>query len=310
MTQDEPPNMNMTENVDDAVFKYLSATEMSQDLRNTVMTMFMELFEKEANETVGILGESRLLFKAELTDYHLEQETLKLEARMHEERRQQEEIEFQQKCRQSKMRPSSSMEEEPLRPISRTLAQIRNERSHSRAQSRAQSRALSRAQSQNDRSSASFRNNERPQSSMSILGDNGRPDSRNNRPFSRAHSNSPRPFSTMSSGEPAISKDQLKQESDAILSGMQAAENKQMQEKKRQQEELQKRMQDKLAARNDLQNQAKAILDRALEVTQANNSSKEKLDLQLQARLDNLKKKKLQLRNDPPGEEGIEEIDV
>ncbi|XP_033738193.1 vicilin-like seed storage protein At2g18540 [Pecten maximus] len=304
MTQDETPSMNMTENVDDAVFKYLSASEMSSDLRNAVMNLFMELFEKEANETVGILGESRLLFKAELTDYHLEQETLKLEARMHEERRQQEELELQQKFRQSKMRSASSMEEEQMGPKIRTLAQIRNERSHSRAQSR------------NDRSSssASFRNTDRPLSSMSRQSDRpmsrGRPESKINRPISRAHSDSPRPFSTTASGEPAISQDQLKQESDAILSGMHAAENKQMQEKKRQQEELQKRKEEKIAARNDLQNQAKVILDRAVEVAQANTSNKEKVDLQLQARLDDLKRRKLKLRDDHPEDDDLEEISV
>lgn len=52
-------------------------------LKNAVMSLMMELFEKEANETVGVLGESRLLFKAELTDYNLEQESLRHEARMH-----------------------------------------------------------------------------------------------------------------------------------------------------------------------------------------------------------------------------------
>ncbi|XP_060067029.1 inner centromere protein-like [Ylistrum balloti] len=296
MTQDETPNLNMTENVDDAVFKYLSSTEMSPDLRNAVMNLFMELFEKEANETVGILGESRLLFKSELTDYHLEQETLKLEARMHEERRQQEELELEEKIRQSQMRSSSSMDEE-ARPFSRTLAQIRNERSQSRTQSR---RELS-------SSAASLRSIDRPFSSKS----KGRPESRNiQRPMSRANTESPRPFSTTASGEPAISQQQLKQESDAILSGMQAAESKQLQERKRQQEELQKRREEKIAARNDLQNQAKAILNRALEINQANTNNKEKVDQQLQARLDDLKKKKLKLRGELPEDDDLEEINI
>ncbi|OWF38154.1 uncharacterized protein LOC110466665 [Mizuhopecten yessoensis] len=278
--------------LDDGIIKSLNS--LSKEWREMVMEAWMDLFEQETEDTVNVIEESRMMIRSTLLDFNYENQQLKNEARMLEEKRKQDDFNHQHKGRESKM-------EGEIRPKSRSLAQIRNERAQSRAQSR------------NDRSWGDLADLRRETSyirspttlsvsevrpSRSQTRDNeswgelsaARPDkirSRSPRPESR-------PFSTLSSGEPLLTNDQMKKETDMIIGDMQNADYKLMKERERQVEQMLKRREEKMEdKKNELRNQAQAILNKAIQMSNSAASDKKKVDIQLQARLDELKKNKM-----------------
>ncbi|XP_033738192.1 uncharacterized protein LOC117325816 [Pecten maximus] len=279
--------------LDEGIIKSLNS--LSKEWREMVMEAWMDLFEQETEDTVNVIEESRMMIRSTLLDFNYENQQLKNEARLLEEKRKQDDFSHSQmKGRESKM-------EVDTRPNSRSLAQIRNERAQSRAQSRigrswgdladlrrekSYMRSPTTLSVSEVRPSRSQNRNEESWGELSA----GRPDkirSRSPRPESR-------PFSTLSSGEPILSPDQMKKETDMIIGDMQNADYKLMKERERQVEQMLKRREEKMEdKKNELRNQAQAILNKAIEMSNAAASDKKKVDLQLQARLDALKKNKM-----------------
>ncbi|XP_069126334.1 uncharacterized protein [Argopecten irradians] len=277
-----------------------------------VMEAWMDLFEQETEDTVNVIEESRMMIRSTLLDFNYENQQLKNEARLLEEKRKQENLEHDQmKGRESKL------EVEETRPKSRSLAKIRSEHAQSRAQSRNERSwgdlADLRREKSYMRSPTTLSVNEvRPSRSQNRNEESwgelsaGRPDkirSRSPRPDMR-------PFSTLSSGEPLLSEDQMKKESEMILGDMQHADYKLMKERERQVEQLLKRREEKMEdKKNELRNQAQAILNKAIEMSNAAATDKKKVDMQLQARLDALKKNKMRQSSRASHHDDMEDIE-
>lgn len=276
------------------------------------MEAWMDLFEQETEDTVNVIEESRMMIRSTLLDFNYENQQLKNEARLLEEKRKQENLEHDQmKGRESKL------EVEETRPKSRSLAKIRSERAQSRAQSRNERSwgdlADLRREKSYMRSPTTLSVNEvRPSRSQNRNEESwgelsaARPDkirSRSPRPEMR-------PFSTLSSGEPLLSEDQMKKESEMILGDMQHADYKLMKERERQVEQLLKRREEKMEdKKNELRNQAQAILNKAIEMSNAAATDKKKVDMQLQARLDALKKNKMRQSSRASHHDDMEDIE-
>ncbi|XP_060067034.1 trichohyalin-like [Ylistrum balloti] len=295
--------------LDEGIIKSLNS--LSREWREMVMEAWMDLFEQETEDTVHVIEESRMMIRSTLLDFNLENQQLKNEARLLEEKRKQDDLNYPQvKGRESKM-------EDEVRPNSRSLAQIRNERAQSRAQSRNDRSWSDLAELRREKSyirspttlsvsearpSRSQHRNEESWGELSA----GRPDkirSRSPRPESR-------PFSTLSSGEPILSPEQMKKESDMIIGDMQNADYKLMKERERQVEQMLRRREEKMEdKKNELRNQAQAILNKAIEMSNAAASDKKKVDVQLQARLDELKKNKMKQSARSHHQEDMDDIE-